>query len=417
MKKVLLSLWAGMLILTLAACGNGQSNSSTQTPNSDSGQSNSSTQTENPDSAQPSAKPIKIGAIFSATGGAAPLGKSEMDTMKMVVEQMNQNGGIDGQPIELVAYDDKSDQNEAVLSMKKAISQDQVVAVIGGTTSGNALAMLPLAEKEKIPFIAVASSKQIHKPDDGSSRNWIFKIPPGDDVAVGKVLQYLKEQGIKKVAWLNVANSFGSNSQAEFKKHHAEYGIEVVIEETFEATVNDAKPMLTRVKKSNPEAIIVWGTAQESAVVMKNIRELGIEAPIVGSHAIGTKQLIELSSGAANGVVFPAGRMLVVDQLSDNHPQKQVLSDYKKSYETKYNKPADLYGCHPWDAMNMIVQAIKNSGAESDKIRDYLENNIKNFVGTNGIFNMSPSDHNGLTIDSLVMVEIKDGHFLLKEKE
>jgi branched-chain amino acid transport system substrate-binding protein len=394
--KKFVSLIILMLFLSmLAACGNSESAGG---KNNDSGGSDV----------------IKIGAIYSASGGGAPLGKSQMETVKMLVEQVNENDGIDGKKIELIAYDDKSDQNEAVLSMKKLIEQDKVLAVVGGTLSGNALAMVPLAEKSKTPFIASATSKQIVKPDDNSSRDWIFKTTQSDDVVIPKILAYLKEKNLTKIAWLNVANQYGTSAHEEFNRLKGEYGIEAVIEEEFEATVDDAKAMLTRVKKSNPQAIIVWGTAQESSVITKNLHQLGMKLPIIESQGIGTKEFIELTGEAAEGVIFPAGRLIVAEQLPDNDPQKETLIKYKEDFKAKFNYDANTFGGHTWDAFYLLVNAIEKAGTDKEKIREQLEN-TKNFVGISGIFNFSKDNHTGLDESSLVMVQIKDGKFVIAE--
>jgi branched-chain amino acid transport system substrate-binding protein len=357
---------------------------------------------------------IKIGGIFSASGGAAPLGKPEMETVKMLVKELNENGGVNGKKIELITYDDKSDQNEAVLSTKKLIEQEKVTAIIGGTISGNALAMIPQIEKAGIPYISLAASKQIVQPDDHSPRNWTFKTAQGDDIVISKLLSYLKENGLQKVAWLNVANAYGTSGHEEFKRLAPNYGIKAIIEEEFEATVDDAKAMLTRVRKANPQAIIVWGTAQESAVVTKNIHQLGINIPVIESHGIGTKSFIDLAGEAAEGVIFPVGRILVAEQLPDSDPQKEVLLKYKKDFEKAYNYEPTTFGGHAWDAFHLLINAIKEAGTDKEKIKEKLEN-TKNFIGISGIFNMAKNDHTGLTADSLVMVQIKDGKFVLAE--
>ncbi|ASS98286.1 MULTISPECIES: ABC transporter substrate-binding protein [Geobacillus] len=389
MKKGMSRLLAALLLMFLAACGK------TATSGGE--------------------DEVKIGAIFSASGGAAPLGKPEMETVKMLVEQWNEQGGMDGKKIKLIAYDDKSDQNEAVLSTKKLIEQDKVTAIIGGTISGNSLAMIPQIEKAGIPYISLAASKQIVNPSDGSSRHWTFKTAQGDNIVIQKLLGFLKEKGWTNVAWLNVANAYGTSGHEEFKHYAPEYGVKAVIEEEFEATVDDAKAMLTRVKKANPQAIIVWGTAQESAVVTKNIRQLGIESPIVESHGIGTKSFIDLAGEAANGVWFPAGRILVADQLPDSDPQKETLLKYKEQFEKAYGYAPTTFGGHAWDAFHLLVNAIKEGGTDKEKIRSALEN-TKKFIGISGVFHMSKDDHTGLDADSLVMVQIQDGKFVLAEQ-
>lgn len=391
MKRWFAGLWTVLLIMALAACGNKE-------------------ETSGGESGDGSSDEIKIGSIIDASGSAAPLGKGEEETIKMIIDDVNENGGIDGKKIKLISIDSKSDQNEAVLGMKKLIEQEKVTAIIGGTISGNSLAMIPLAEKAEIPYISLAASKQVNNPDDGSSRKWTFKTAQGDDVVIPKLLEYLQEKGLNKIAWLNVANSYGTSGHEEFNKLKDDYEIEAVIEEEFEATVNDAKSMLTRVKKVNPQAIVVWGTAQESAVVTKNIREIGMNVPIIESHGIGTKEFIDLAGDAANGVIFPAGKLLVVDGLEDSDPQKEELLKFKESYENQYNKAASTFGGHAYDAVYMLMNALKEAGTDKEKVRDALEN-TEGFTGISGVFNMSPEDHNGLKSDSLVMIEIKNGEW------
>ncbi len=392
MKKWFFGMLVFILAATLAACGNKEEATG---GSSDSGDESGE---------------IKIGSIIDASGSAAPLGKPEEETIKMIIDEVNEQGGIDGKKIKLISIDSKSDQNEAVLGMKKLIEQEKVTAIIGGTISGNSLAMIPLAEKAQVPYISLAASKQVNIPDDNSSREWTYKTAQGDDVVIPKLLEYLKEEKLTKVAWLGVANSYGTSGHEEFEKLKGEYGIEAVIEEEFEATVNDAKSMLTRVKKADPQAIIVWGTAQESAVVTKNIREIGLDVPIIESHGIGTKEFIELAGNAANGVIFPAGKLLVVDELEDSDPQKEVLNQFKESYEGKFDKAASTFGGHAYDAVHILVNALEEAGTDKEKLREALEN-TEGFVGISGVFNMSSDDHNGLKSDSLTMIEINDGEW------
>ncbi|MDM5248089.1 MULTISPECIES: ABC transporter substrate-binding protein [unclassified Lysinibacillus] len=403
MKKTVLSLFLLMGALLMVACS-----SSSDSGKGDASSASSGTET--------SSDSIKMAGIFSASGGAAALGESEMQTLKMLVDQKNADGGINGRKIDLVTYDDKSDQNEAILAMKKALTQDKVSIVIGGTTSGNSLAMLPLAEQNQVPYISVAASKQIYMTEDGQARKWVFKMPQDDQQAVERILQYLKDNNLTKVAWLNVANSYGTGGHEEFVKHAADYGVESVIEDEFEATVKDAKPLLTRVKKENPDAIIVWGTVQESAVVIKNIRELALDIPVLASHGVATDQFIEVAGDAANDVVLPTGKLLVADKLEDSNPQKELLKAYNEAFTAKYNKPASTFGAYAADAFAIATKAIEAKGSDSAALRDYIEQELGEYVGLTGVFNITADNHMGLSPDSFAMVRIVDGKWTLEDK-
>ncbi|CAH8772616.1 ABC transporter substrate-binding protein [Paenibacillus dendritiformis] len=386
-----------LLVFVLSGCGGGDANRTSSAGNSPS------------DSSAKGSDTIKIGGLFSVSGGASTLGKPQLDTLKMLVEEANASGGIGGRMIELYTYDDKSDQNEAVLNMKKLLEQDNVSVVIGGTISGNALAIIPLAEKAKVPLIAVAASKNINVP----TKPFVFKTAQGDDLVVPRVIQYAKEHNLTKIAWINVDNSFGSSAHEEFKNMASEAGITIVIEDVFEPSVNDAKPMLTRVKNANPQAIIIWGTAQESAIVTKNVRELGIDLPIIESHGIANSQFIELAGDAAEGIVFPAGSLLVSSQLAEDNAQKNVLEQYKKQFEDKFGYETSTFGGHVWDAFEMIKRAAETAGTDPVALRDELESGTKDLVGVSGIFTMSANNHNGLKPDALSMIEIKDKKWIL----
>ncbi|MFT9820481.1 ABC transporter substrate-binding protein [Lysinibacillus sp. NPDC056185] len=403
MKKTLLSLFLLMGALLMVACSS----------SSDSGKGDASSASSG---SEASANSIKIAGIFSASGGAAALGEPEMQTLKMLVDQKNADGGINGRKIDLVTYDDKSDQNEAILSMKKALTQDNVSLVIGGTTSGNSLAMLPLAEQNQVPYISVAASKQIYMNENGQARKWVFKMPQDDQQAVERILQYLKDNNLTKVAWLNVANSFGTGGHEEFVKHIENYGVESVIEDEFEATVTDAKPLLTRVKKANPDAIIVWGTVQESAVVIKNIRELALDIPVLASHGVATDQFIEVAGAAANDVILPTGKLLIADKLEDSNPQKELLIAYNEAFTAKYNKPASTFGAYAADAFSIATKAIEAKGSDSEALRDYIEKELGEYVGLTGTFNITADNHMGLSPDSFAMVRIADGKWTLEDK-
>jgi len=404
MKKSLSVFISLMLLIVIAACGGGNATSS-QAP---AATSNSGASTPAPAGGS---ETIKIGGVFSASGGSSTLGKPQMDTLKMLVDEANAAGGIGGKKIELYSYDDKSDQNEAVLNMKKLLEQDKVSVVVGGTISGNALAIIPLAEKAQVPLIAVAASKNINNP----TKTYVFKTAQGDDLVVPRVIDYLKANNLTNIAWLNVDNSFGSSALEEFKSLAPAAGIKAVIEDVFEPTVNDAKPMLTRVKNANPQAIIIWGTTQESAVVTKNVRELGITLPIIESHGIANSQFIDLAGDASDGVIFPAGNLLISNQLGDDNAQKKVLEQYKKQFEDKYGYAASTFGGHVWDAFEIIKKAVETAGTDPGKLRDAIENETKDFVGVSGIFTMSAVNHNGLKPDALSMIEIKAKKWNLKK--
>lgn len=350
-------------------------------------------------------EPIKIGAVFSITGGASFLGEPEKNTVLMYADLINERGGVLGRKIEIVVYDDETDVNKCVMAVDKLLRKDQVVAVIGPTTSGNTLAVMPKFEPAKIPLVSCASADKIVIP----VTPWIFKDTPSDRFAVLKILEYAKARGQKKIAIITVSDGFGQAGREFLKELIPAQGFELVADEVYGPKDTDMTAQLTNIKNLNPDAVICWGTNPGPAVIARNRLQLGMQTPLYMSHGVASKKFIELAGEGAEGLLLPAGRLIVAGQIVDNHPQKQLLMDYKNRYETKFKSDVSTFGGHGWDGLGLIVAAIeKAKSADPQAIRDALET-IQGYVGTAGIFNLSPKDHNGLDQTAFEMVKIEKG--------
>lgn len=350
------------------------------------------------------AEPYKIGALFAVTGFNAPLGTPEKETALMIEEQINAKGGVNGRKVKVIVYDTESDETKAVTYAKRLIEQDKVLAIIGPSSTGESLALVDTIEKAQIPLISCAASAQIVQP----VKPWVFKTPQSDSLAVAEIFDYLKAKGINKIALLSSSGGFGTTGKAALEAAAPKAGMQIVAAETFGDKDTDMTVQLTKIRGTDAQAVVVWGTNPGPALIAKNARQLGLTIPIVNSHGIANAKFIELAGEAANGVVFPAGKLIVAKELPDSDPQKQVLLAYAKDFEAKYKKNADTFGGHAYDALHMVLSALAKGAATPAKIRDEIEK-LNGFVGTGGIFNMSPQDHNGLGKGSFVMVKIADG--------
>ncbi len=355
--------------------------------------------------------PYKIGIFFSITGPGSSLGVPERDTAQMVIDQVNAVGGIEGPDgklhlLEATIEDDQSDPNEGVLVVKRQIEAG-VPIIVGGTTSGVSMAVIDTLTEAQVPFISNASAGSIILPV--AERHWIFKTPQ-QNVPVAEVqMEWAKARSISKVASFGVNNGFGADSMAALRTAAPAAGVEIAWEGTFEPGDTDFTAQLTQIAGSGAEALIVHATPGEGAPLTVQFRDLGLNVPIVHNHGIGNQAFIDLAGEAAEGVIFPIGKLLVADDLPATDPQKGVLTQYVADYAgfTGGSKPS-TFGGHAWDAMQMTIMALQAVGPDPAAIRDYLEG-IQNFAGISGIFNMSAQDHNGIGKESLVMVEIKDG--------
>ena len=349
--------------------------------------------------------PYKIGGIFAITGRASFLGEPERNSMELLAEQINGQGGVNGHPIELVIYDTEGDATKAVLNANKLIEKDNVLAIVGPSLSGTTLAVVPIAEKAQVPLISCAASVKITVP----VKKWVFKTPQTDVMAVAKIYEYMQGQGIQKIAVLTVGNAFGASGRQQLLQQASDYGYTIVADERFGPKDTDMTPQLTKIRSLKPEAIICWGTNPGPAVVAKNMRQLGIEIPLYQSHGVASKKFIQLAGEAANGVILPTGKILVAGALPDTDPQKPTLLKYIAVYEEKYKIAVSGFGGYAWDGLEILAQALEKAGADRAKIRDEIER-ITGYVGISGIFRFSPQDHNGLNKEeAFVVVKIVSG--------
>ncbi len=355
--------------------------------------------------------PVKIGAIFSVTGPAAPLGEPEKQTAEMLAEQLNAEGGLFGQDVEVIIKDDKSKPTEAALAAKDLINNENVCAIIGPSRTPTTMAIADICQDAKVPLVSCAAGAPITHP----VKEWVFAVPQTDILAVGKIVEYLKAQDIKKVASIYVSNGYGESGQKQIKEQLPEADIELIASESFGGEDTDMTAQLTRIKAENPEAVICWGTNPGPATVAKDMAKLGMEMPLLQSHGVANQKFIELGGDAVEGVMLPAGKLIVYEEISADDPQKEVLEQYATDFNEAYGESADTFGGHAYDAFHITVEAIKRAeSTDRGAVRDEIEA-TEGFVGTAGIFTYSPEDHNGLTKEAFVWVEITDGKWSLAE--
>jgi branched-chain amino acid transport system substrate-binding protein len=366
--------------------------------------------------AAPALAAHKIGAVFSVTGRASFLGDPAKKTAEMVVASINKAGGINGEKVELIVYDDEGDATKSNLYVKKLISQDKVIAVVGPSLSGNSMAVIPVAEKYKTPLISCAASfKIVHNEKTGKPYPWVFKTAQTDSMAVEAIYTQLKAKGLKKIAILSVTSGFGASGRGELMRLAKDYGLEIVADEKYGPKDTDMTVQLTKIKGVTPQAIVNWSIGPTQVTVLRNWRDLGMASiPFYQSHGFGSLKNIQLAAGAAEGVYCPLGACDVAELLASDHPQKKVTMQYLENYKATYNEPLSAFGGYAWDALYLLADAIKEVGGDKVKIRSYLENKT-GFVGQSGIFNFSPDDHNGLTKAAFQMVVVKGSGWALAD--
>jgi branched-chain amino acid transport system substrate-binding protein len=245
--------------------------------------------------------------------------------------------------------------------------------------------------------------------------DWVFKSPQRSSTAVERLFIYLKEQGLTKIALLTADDGFGKDGSRWMQKLAPQYGIEILAEEHFGTRDTDMTAQLTKVKNAKPQALIAWTIGPAGSIVAKNKTQLGIEIPLFQCHGLPDPKYIELAGKASEGDRMPATKLMVVDELADSDPQKPVIQEFIKLYRAKgYDKqfPINTHSGYAWDAIMIIANAMKKVGTDSEALRKAIEE-TKGYVGISGTFNLTPEDHNGLGVDSMVIVQVKDGKFVL----
>lgn len=352
---------------------------------------------------------IVIGSSLSSTGFASPLGEPEAQTLKMLVDDINAKGGVLGEKIRLISYDDTSDPYKASVYTERLINSDKVVAIIGGSTSGASMAIMPIAEEAGIPFISLASAIEIIQP----IRPHTFKTPHTDRMACAKLFEDMKARNITKIGLLSGTDGFGVSMRKHCLDVIDDYGITVLADELFGFTDTDMTPHLTDLNAKNGiQALMVMSLGAGPAIITRNYAQLGMNIPLYHSHGVASDSFINAAGAAAEGIRLPGTPLLIADLLDQYDPQHEVIQNYKQSYEKKTGKPVSTFGGYAHDAFYLIIDAIERAGkTDPASIRDALES-TKDFIGTTGIYNISPKDHLGLDVSSFRMLEIHDGKWV-----
>jgi len=361
----------------------------------------------------PEATPVKIGALFSVTGPASFLGAPEEKTVQMLVEKINASGGVNGRKLQLVVKDTAGSPEKAVSFAKQLIEEEKVLAIIGPSTSGETMQIKALCEENRMPLVSCAAAETIVNP----VAKYVFKVPQKDSQAVTWIYRTMKERGITNIAILSSTEGFGVAGKKQLETLAPAEGITILVNEVYDKQATDLTDVLTKVKgNSSVQAVVNWSIVPAQSIVAKNMKQLGLDVPLFQSHGFGNLKYVQQAGVAAEGTLFPAGRLLVVDELPDSHPQKQLLAAYKKDYESRYKEDVSSFGGHAYDALTVVVEALKQAGTpDREKVRDAIEN-LKGFVGTAGVFSFSATDHTGLDLTAFEMLTVKDGKFTVYKK-
>lgn len=393
-KSLALLLVAALLVALLAAC------SSEQGEGNDNG------------AIEENKEPYKIGAVLSETGTYAGLGEPERNTLEMEVARINDEGGVDGHPIEIVYVDDATDPDTAVAETTRLIDKESVLAVIGATGTGSTMAMRQEIVRAQIPQISPAGGTVI----TADFNEWVFQTPWSNALVVPYLLSYVKDQGITKIGLISESGGFGKDGAGVIKDQAGQAGMTVVSDQSFNVGDSDMTAQLTKIKGAGAQAVLMVTAGKEASIVAKNMTDLAIGIPLFGTHGNARREFIDGAGAAAEGFRFPAGKILVPKSYGEGSEPYELATDFINRYTGEYGKAPDTFAGHAYDALHITVNAMKtlDEGFTSADLRDAIEK-TQGFVGIGGTFTYSATDHNGMSEDDLVMYQVKNGEWVLAE--
>lgn len=353
------------------------------------------------------AEPIKVGALLSVTGPASFLGAPEARTLEMRVQDLNARGGIGGRPVKLILKDTGGSPEKAVSFARQLVEEEKVFAILGPSTSGESQQVKGIAEEGKTLLLSMAAAEAIVNP----ILPHVFKVAPRDGAAVEVIFQRMRKMGVSRIGFLSSNTGFGKGGKEQVEKLAPRYGITLAVNEVYDKSATDLTAEVTRLKAAGVQALLNWSIEPAQAIVVKNARQIGLTVPIFQSHGFANLQYAKAAGSAAEGVIFPASRIVVASDLPASDPQKPVVEAYRTAYEARFKEEVSTFGGHAWDAFGILVKAVESAGTDRAKVREAIEN-LRGYVGTAGVFSFSPTDHNGLDVGAFALVTVKNGRFV-----
>jgi branched-chain amino acid transport system substrate-binding protein len=350
----------------------------------------------------------KIGGIFPLTGALSWLGEYKKKGAELKVELINKAGGVNGRKLELISYDDQSSPETASRAAQRLVSKDEVVAMIGTASVPVSAAVGAIGAKSKIPVI-IGSGYEV----DAAKEPFLFNSAHKTDFAVARPFQYWQSKGITKVALLMPIGSLGELGSTLARKYAPTYGITIIGEEKFDIKAADVTAQLAKLRALNPQAVFSFCTGEPAALVARNMNQMGMNIPVLVSHGNANPGFLKFTAGLSLPILVAAGRSAMPEAIPDSDPCKKVILDFSKAHQAKYGEPANYYSAEMVDAVDLIAAGLKASGSDDPvKLRDALEK-IKNFVGMQGVYNFSPTDHHGTVLSDMMVITPKDGKWSL----
>jgi branched-chain amino acid transport system substrate-binding protein len=353
------------------------------------------------------AEPIKIGVVFPISGWAGFLGTPQKEAIEIVTEEVNRKGGVLGRQIEIFFEDDQSNPTNSAIAVTKLIRDKKVSCIIGTSFTNGCMAMIPVCEREEVSMLPPT-------PVTIPFNKWVFCVLIDNYRHGVGMLKFMAETlGAKKIALLHSTSVGDVMGVKAVEENIGKYGVNIVIKEQFEQQDTNMIPQLTKIKTARPDVILLYGNAAPASVIAKNYQQLGMETPVVCSWGVASKDFARLVGkvvGERPWIIFGL-KILYAEKLPPEDPwRKNLYEPFKKAQMEKFGKEVQTFASNAHDALRIVVEALKIAGTDDRAaLRDAIEK-VK-YNGLAGDFVVTPTDHIGMPVESVVPQVIKDGEY------
>jgi branched-chain amino acid transport system substrate-binding protein len=362
---------------------------------------------------QSAAAQVRIGLMVSATGPTAAIGIPQKNTGALLAARIGET------TIDYVQLEDGGDTTRAVQNARKLIAEDHVDAIIGPSTTPNALAILDIIAENKVPLLATVGTSSVVEPID-AKRRWVFKTTQNDDLIASALIEHMRKNRVRTVGFIGFNDAYGENWYKVFGALAEKSGMAIVANERYARNDSSVTAQALKLVAARPDAILIAAVGGPAVLPQATLYDQGYKGRVYQTHAVATDDFIRLGREKVEGTILAAGSMLVIDDIADSDPIKQVATGYMSAYEKRFGARPATFGANTFDAGLLLQRAIPialraaKPGTEEFRIalRDALEQQ-QGVVGCQGVFNMSPSNHNGMDERARVLVVVKDGRFRL----
>jgi len=364
----------------------------------------------------PALADIHIGVILSTTGPAASLGIPEEQAIKLWP------GEIAGEKVRFTILNDASDTTTATKNAQRLINEDKVDLIIGASVTPTSLAVVEVAGNAQVPVISLAGGGAIVLPQDGP-RKWAFKLSPTEPISIGLVLDHLQKSGKgKSVATIGISTSYGEGFLKAFEAIAAQRGFKIVATEKYNQTDPSVTAQVLKVISANPDAVYIFAAGTPGALPQIELAQRGYKGLVYQTQGVANNDFLRVGGKSLEGGYMTVAPVLVAEQLPESNPVKKAAVDFVQRFEKAQGANSrSLFAATAWDAL-LIVQNAAREALKKGKpgtpafrsaLRDAIEG-LHDFVGSEGVYTMSPSDHNGVDARSQVMVKIENGAWKLQ---